>query len=159
LEGLPLKPQSRLFCKKIREKEKEAVISDFRLKIGTIINGMVLRFAGPNIIIDVGKTEAIMPPEEQIHNEKYHLNQRLVVFVVEIKEGIKGEEVVVSRANKGFWKGFLSVKFPKLRKEPLKLRQLKENRETEAKLRFFSNQSGIDPLEAVLGKKELGFRQ
>jgi len=69
LEELPLKQQRQVILQKIREKEKEAVISDFRLKIGTIINGMVLRFAGPNIIIDVGKTEAIMPPEEQIHNE------------------------------------------------------------------------------------------
>jgi len=62
---------------------------------------MVLRFAGPNVIVDVGKTEAIMPPEEQIPNEKYHLNQRLAIYVLEIKEGLKGEEVIVSRVNNG----------------------------------------------------------
>ena len=74
----------QVILQKIREKEKEAIISDFKLKIGTIVNGMVLRFAGPNVIVDVGKTEAIMPPEEQIPNEKYHLNQRLVVYILEI---------------------------------------------------------------------------
>src|ERR1035437_6973831 len=95
----------QVILQKIREKEKEAIISDFKLKLGTIVNGMVLRFAGPNVIIDVGKTEAIMPPSEQIPNEKYHLNQRLVVYILEIKEGLKGEEVVVSRANNGLLEG------------------------------------------------------
>ena len=76
----------QVILQKIREKEKEAIISDFKLKIGTIVNGMVLRFAGPNVIVDVGKTEAIMPPSEQIPNEKYHLNQRLVIYILEIKE-------------------------------------------------------------------------
>src|SRR3989344_4952405 len=56
----------QVILQKIREKEKETIMSDFKQKIGTIINGMVLRFAGPNIIVDVGKTEAIMPPSEQI---------------------------------------------------------------------------------------------
>src|SRR5476651_2668048 len=56
----------QVILQKIREKEKEAIISDFKLKIGTIVNGMILRFAGPNIIVDIGKTEAIMPSNEQI---------------------------------------------------------------------------------------------
>src|SRR5690349_18646109 len=64
----------QVILQKIREKEKEAVISDYRVKIGGIVNGMVLRFAGPNIIVDIGKAEAILPPSEQIPNEKYHLN-------------------------------------------------------------------------------------
>src|SRR3989344_2165692 len=64
----------QVILQKIREKEREAVVTDFRGKIGTIVNGMVLKFAGPNVIVDVGKAEAVMPPQEQIANEKYHLN-------------------------------------------------------------------------------------
>src|SRR3989338_4843532 len=80
----------QVILQKIREKEKEAIIADYKLRIGTIMNGMVLRFAGPNIIVDIGKAEAIMPPTEQIQNEKYRLNQRLAVYIAEIKEGVKG---------------------------------------------------------------------
>src|SRR3990167_3544301 len=58
----------QVILQKIREKEKEAIISDYKMRIGTVVSGMVLRFAGPNIIVDVGKTEAIMPPAEQIPN-------------------------------------------------------------------------------------------
>src|SRR3990172_188220 len=59
----------QVILQKIREKEKEAIIADYKLRVGTIVNGMILRFAGPNIIIDVGKTEALMPIPQQIPNE------------------------------------------------------------------------------------------
>ncbi len=81
----------------IREKEKEAILSDYKLRIGTIVNGMILRFAGPNIVVDIGKAESIMPPQEQIPNEKYYLNQRLAVYIVEIREGLKGEEIMIEQ--------------------------------------------------------------
>src|SRR3989344_5589403 len=85
----------QVILQKIREKEKEAIFSDFQVKVGTIVNGMVLRFAGPNIMVEIGRTEAVMPPGEQIPNENYHLNQRLAVYLVEIKEGLKGKEIIV----------------------------------------------------------------
>src|SRR5438552_15444639 len=62
----------QVILQKIREKEKEAILSDYKVKVGSIVNGMILRFAGPNIIVDIGKAEAIMPVSEQIPNEKYH---------------------------------------------------------------------------------------
>jgi len=55
----------QVLFQKIREAEKSAVIEEYRQRVGTLVNGMVLRFEGPNIIIDVGKTEAVMPPQEQ----------------------------------------------------------------------------------------------
>jgi N utilization substance protein A len=58
----------QVILQKIREKEREAIVTDFRAKIGTIVNGMVLKFVGPNVIVDIGKAEAVMPPQEQIGN-------------------------------------------------------------------------------------------
>ena len=95
----------QVILQKIREKEKEAIISDYKDKVGQIVNGTVLRFAGPNVIVDIGKTEALMPPQEQVRDEKYYQNQRLVVFIKEIREGAKGEEVIVSRADNGLLEG------------------------------------------------------
>jgi len=143
----------QVILQKIREKEKEAVISDFRLKIGTIINGMVLRFAGPNIIIDVGKTEAIMPSEEQIPNEKYHLNQRLIVYVVEIKEGLKGEEVVVSRANNGLIEGLFKREVPEVAQGAVEIKAIEREPGNRSKVAVYSNQSGIDPVGSCVGQK------
>jgi N utilization substance protein A len=143
----------QVILQKIREKEKEAVISDFRLKIGTIVSGMVLRFAGPNIIVDVGKTEAIMPPEEQIHNEKYHLNQRLIVYIVEIKDGLKGEEVVVSRANKGLLEGLFKREVPEVAQGAVEIKAIEREPGNRSKVAVFSNQSGIDPVGSCVGQK------
>jgi N utilization substance protein A len=95
----------QVILQKIREKEKEAILSDYKVKIGGIVNGMVLRFAGSNVIIDIGKAEAILPASEQIPNEKYHLNQRLVFYLSDIRQGPKGEEIIVSRAANGLIEG------------------------------------------------------
>ena len=106
----------QVILQKIREKEKEAIIADYKLRVGTIVNGMVLRFAGLNIIVDVGKTEALMPVPEQIPNEKYHLNQRLAVYISEIREGLKGEEIIVSRASNGLLEGLFKREVPEVAK-------------------------------------------
>lgn len=143
----------QVILQKIREKEKEAIISDFKLKIGTIVNGMVLRFAGPNVIIDVGKTEAIMPPSEQIPNEKYHLNQRLVIYVVEIKEGIKGEEVVVSRANNGLIEGLFKREVPEVAQGAVEIKAIEREPGNRSKVAVYSNQSGIDPVGSCVGQR------
>src|SRR3990167_2878863 len=82
----------QVILQKIREKEKEAIFTDYKVRIGTVVNGMVLRFAGPNVVVDVGKTESFMPPTEQILNEKYHLNQRLAVYLLQMRQGLRGEE-------------------------------------------------------------------
>jgi len=143
----------QVILQKIREKEKEAIISDFKLKLGTIVNGMVLRFAGPNVIVDVGKTEAIMPPSEQIPNEKYHLNQRLVIYVLEIKDGLKGEEVVVSRANNGLLEGLFKREVPEVAQGAVEIKDIVREPGNRSKIAVASNQSGIDPVGSCVGQK------
>ncbi len=143
----------QVILQKIREKEKEAIITDFKLKIGTIVNGMVLRFAGPNIIVDIGKTEAIMPSSEQIPNEKYHLNQRLVVYLSEIKEGLKGEEVIVSRASTGLLEGLFKREVPEVSQGSVEIKQIVREPGNRSKVAVYSNQSGIDPVGSCVGQK------
>jgi len=143
----------QVILQKIREKEKEAIYSDYRLRIGTIVNGMVLRFAGPNIIVDIGKTEGIMPSSEQIPNEKYHLNQRLVVFLVEIKEGLKGEEIIVSRTNNGLLEGLFKREVPEVAQGSVEIKAIEREPGGRSKVAVYSNQSGIDPVGSCVGQK------
>jgi N utilization substance protein A len=143
----------QVILQKIREKEKEAIISDYKLRIGTIINGMVLRFAGPNIIVDIGKAEAVMPSNEQIPNEKYHLNQRLAVYLAEIKEGLKGEEVIVSRAHTGLLEGLFKREVPEVAQGAVEIKQIVREPGNRSKVAVYSNQSGIDPVGSCVGQK------
>src|SRR3989337_3481914 len=82
----------QVILQRIREAEKKAIIADYSTRVGTIINGMVLRFDGPNVIIDIGRAETVMPPQEQIPNEQYRLNQRLTFYIEGIRESMKGNQ-------------------------------------------------------------------
>jgi N utilization substance protein A len=143
----------QVILQKIREKEKEAIITDYKVRIGTIVNGMVLRFAGPNIIVDIGKAEGIMPPSEQIGSEKYHLNQRFSVYLKEIHEGPKGEEVLVSRADNGLLEGLLKREVPEVAQGSVEIKAIEREPGNRAKIAVASTQSGIDPVGSCVGQK------
>ncbi len=143
----------QVILQKIREKEKEAIFSDYKVRIGTIVNGMVLRFAGPNVIVDIGKTEAIMPPAEQTPNEKYHLNQRLAVYLSEIREGTRGEEIIVSRASNGLVEGLFKREVPEIAQGNVIIKTIAREPGNRAKVAVTSTQSGIDPVGSCVGQK------
>lgn len=143
----------QVILQKIREKEKEAIIADYKLRVGTIVNGMILRFAGPNIIVDVGKAEALMPIPEQIPNEKYHLNQRLAVYVSEIREGLKGEEIIVSRSSNGLLEGLFKREVPEVAKGSVIIKNIAREPGVRCKVAVYSNQQGIDPVGSCVGQR------
>jgi len=143
----------QVILQKIREKEKEAIISDYKDKMGQIVNGTVLRFAGPNIIVDIGKAEAMMPSTEQIQNEKYYQNLRLVVYIKEIREGLKGEEVIVSRADTGLLEGLFRREVPEVAQGSVIIKSIVREPGNRAKVAVASIQSGIDPVGSCVGQK------
>jgi transcription termination/antitermination protein NusA len=143
----------QVILQKIREKEKEAIIADYKLRVGTIVNGMILRFAGPNIIVDVGKTEALMPIPEQIPNEKYHLNQRLAVYISEIRPGLKGDEIIVSRSSNGLLEGLFKREIPEVAKGSVIIKNIAREPGARCKVAVFSNQQGIDPVGSCVGQR------
>jgi transcription termination/antitermination protein NusA len=143
----------QVILQKIREKEKEAVLSDYRVKIGGIVNGMVLRFAGPNVIIDIGKAEAVLPPSEQIPNEKYHLNQRLVFHLLDIRQGPKGEEIIVSRSANGLIEGLFQREVPEVAQGSVEIKAVVREPGNRSKVAVFSGQPGIDPVGSCVGQK------
>lgn len=143
----------QVILQKIREKEKEAILSDYKIKIGSIVNGMILRFAGPNIIVDMGKTEAIMPSSEQIPSEKYHLNQRLIFYLLDIKQGAKGEEIIVSRSNNGLIEGLFKREVPEVAQGSVEIKTIVREPGNRAKVAVYSSQQGIDPVGSCVGQK------
>ncbi len=143
----------QVILQKIREKEKEAVLSDYRVKIGGIVNGMILRFAGSNIIVDIGKTEALFPVSEQVASEKYHLNQRLAFYLLDIRQGPKGEEIILSRASNGLIEGLFAREVPEVQQGSVVIKSVVREPGNRAKVAVFSEQSGIDPVGSCVGQK------
>ncbi|HEV2339616.1 MAG TPA: transcription termination factor NusA [Patescibacteria group bacterium] len=143
----------QVILQKVREKEKEAIITDFRKKIGTVVNGMVLRFVGPNIIIDIGKAEAIMPKEEQISSERYHVNQRFSIVILDIREGTRGEEIIVSRADKSLLEGLFKREVPELAQGSVVIKDIAREAGSRSKVAVAAVGSGIDPVGSLVGQK------
>lgn len=143
----------QVILQRIREAEKQAVLSDFSMKVGTIVPGMVLRFDGPNVIVDIGRTQSIMPPQEQNPGERYHLNQRLTFYIEGIRETMRGSEIVVSRANKGLVEGLFKREVPEVAQGAVELRVIAREAGGRTKIAVFSNQSGVDPVGSCVGQK------
>ena len=143
----------QVILQRIREAEKAAVIEDFTQKVGTIISGMILRFDGANVLVDIGRGEGVMPPVEQNPTERYRLNQRLMVYVAEIRQGERGSEVIVSRAHKGLVEGLFLKEVPEMQTGAAKIQVIAREAGGRTKVAVVSTQSGVDPVGSLVGQK------
>ncbi len=143
----------QVILQRIREAEKQAVLSDYQMKIGTIASGMVLRFDGPNVIVDIGRTQAVMPVSEQSQGEAYHLNQRLTFYIEGIRETARGNEIIVSRAHKGLVEGLFKREVPEVAQGAVELRIVAREAGGRTKVAVYSSQSGVDPVGSCVGQK------
>lgn len=143
----------QVILQRIREAEKKAIITDYTTKVGSIVNGMVLRFDGPTIIVDIGRAEGIMPPSEQIPNERYKLNQRLSFYIEGIRQTVKGEEIVVSRAHKNFIAALFAREVPEVANKSVTIREIAREAGNRTKIAVSSNTSGVDPVGSCVGQK------
>ncbi len=143
----------QVILQKIREAEKDSILHDYSSKIGTITSGMVLRFDGPNVIIDIGRTQSVMPPSEQIRFEKYRLNQRLAFYIVDIRESHRGSEIVVSRAHKGLVEGLFKREVPEIANGSVEIKVIAREGGGRTKIAVSSTQSGVDPVGSCVGQK------
>lgn len=143
----------QVILQRIREAEKQAVLADFQTKVGAIATGMVLRFDGPTIIVDIGRAQAVMPVTEQSQGERYHLNQRLTFYIEGIRETMRGNEIIVSRAHKGLVEGLFKREVPEVASGAVELRVVAREAGGRTKLAVYSNQSGVDPVGSCVGQK------
>jgi transcription termination/antitermination protein NusA len=114
---------------------------------------MILRFDGPNIIVDIGRTQAVMPPSEQSQGEQYRLNQRLTFYIEGIRETVRGNDIIVSRAHKGLVEGLFKREVPEVAQNAVELRVIAREAGSRTKVAVFSAQSGVDPVGSCVGQK------
>ena len=143
----------QVILQRIREAEKQAVLADYQTKVGTIMPGMVLRFDGPNIVVDIGRAQGVMPPQEQSQAERYHLNQRLTFYIEGIRETMRGNEIIVSRAHKGLVEGLFKREVPEVASGAVELRIVAREAGGRTKVAVYSNQPGVDPVGSCVGQK------
>ena len=143
----------QVILQRIREAEKKAIIADYTTKVDTIVNGMVLRFDGSNIIVDIGRAEGIMPVSEQIPNEKYRLNQRLTFYIESIKQTSRGNDIIVSRAHKRLVAALFKREVPEVNNNAVEIKEIAREPGNRTKIAVSSTQNGVDPVGSCVGQK------
>lgn len=143
----------QVILQRIRESEKNSILDEFRTKAGTVMGGQVQRISGPIVTVNLGKAEAIMPPQEQMQGENYSLGQRLKFYIVGIKEGTHGEEIIVSRSDKGLLEGLIKAEVPELTSGAVEIKAIAREAGQRSKIAVSSNQMGVDPVGSCVGQK------
>ncbi len=143
----------QVLLQRIREAEKTAILTEFEKRVGTIINGMIQRIEGPNIVVDLGKTEGLMPQSDQSQGESYRLNQRLKFYIVGIKEGPRGQDILVSRAHKGLVEGLFKLEVPEIGSGIVEVKAVSREAGVRSKVAVSSKQAGVDPVGSCVGQK------
>ncbi len=142
-----------IIVQKIREAEKNSVLEEYEKKVGTLVSGMILRFDGENILVDLGKGEAVMPPSEQNRGENYRLNMRLVFYLEGIRETVKGRQIIVSRSHESLVEGLFRREVPEVASGAVEIRAIAREAGSRTKIAVFSKQPGVDPVGSCVGQK------
>ncbi len=138
---------------KIREAEKGVIMDEFEEKIGSLVSGLVLRFDGPNVRVDLGRTEAIMLAEDRIPNERLNLNQRLTFLIKNIEETPHGKEIFLSRSSAEFVAKLFAREVPEIGSGSVEIKAIAREAGTRTKAAVFSAQTGVDPVGSCVGQK------
>jgi N utilization substance protein A len=143
----------QVVLQRLREAEREVVYEEYSGKEGDIISGVVQRLEGRNVIIDLGKTEAVLPPPEQARTEHYRAGQRLKVLLIEVFKAAKGPQVVVSRTHKDLLKRLFELEVPEIFKGIVEIKAIAREAGYRSKVAVYSRQEGVDPVGACVGMR------
>jgi len=138
---------------KIREAEKGVIMEEFQEKVGSLASGLVLRFDGPNVRVDLGRTEAILLAEDRIPNERLSLNQRLTFLIKAINETPRGKEIFLSRSAPEFVSKLFAREVPEIGSGSVEIKAIAREAGVRTKAAVFSAQTGVDPVGSCVGQK------
>lgn len=138
---------------KIREAEKGAIMEEYGERVGSLVSGLILRFDGPNVRVDLGRTEAIMLAEDRIPNERLNLNQRLTFLIKNIMETPRGKEIFLSRAAPEFVEKLFAREVPEIASKSVTIKVIAREPGVRTKIAVASDQTGVDPVGSCVGQK------
>jgi N utilization substance protein A len=138
---------------KIREAEKGAIMGEYSERVGSLVSGMILRFEGSDVRVDLGKTEGIMLAVERVPNERLDLNQRMSFLLKDIIETPRGKQIILSRADSLFVHKLFEREVPEISSGSVIVNGIAREPGIRTKIAVSSGQSGVDPVGSCVGQK------
>ena len=143
----------QVITQRIREAERNLVLNEFMDKKGTLITGIIQRVEGRNVIVNIGKSDAIMPAKEQIPGEYYKPGNRIRVFVVNVKETTRLPQVIVSHAHAEIVRELFELEVPEIEDNIVEIKSISREAGYRTKIAVWSNDPEVDSVGACIGPR------
>ncbi|MDD5173674.1 MAG: transcription termination factor NusA [Candidatus Omnitrophica bacterium] len=143
----------QVIIQKIREAERDIVLEDYTKRIGTIVNGSVHRFEKGDIVLDLGKTEAILPRSQQCQGERYKQGDRIRAYILEVNKTSHGPQVVLTRSDVLFVKKLFEIEVPEIMDGIVEIKAIAREPGERTKLAVWSKDEKVDAVGACVGMR------
>ncbi len=143
----------QVILQKIREAEKEKIFAEFATRVGTLVNGVVLRLDGPAVVVGIGKAEAIMPAEEKVREEKYAPPAKFTFYLKEIREDEGKKMMIVSRRDPRLVEELFRREVPEVASGSVEIARIARRAGKRTKIAVRSHQNGVDPVGSCVGQE------
>jgi N utilization substance protein A len=138
---------------RFRQAEKEMIFSEFKDRAGDIVTGTVRRFERGDVIVDLGRFEAVMPQRERVQTEDYSIGDRIRAYVVAVENGPRGPEIILSRSHPNFVRRLFEVEVGEIADRTVELRAIAREAGFRTKIAVHSADDKIDPVGACVGMR------
>ncbi|KLU64768.1 hypothetical protein DEAC_c34120 [Desulfosporosinus acididurans] len=143
----------QVVVQRIREAERGMIYDEYVNREGDIVTGVVQRYEQKNVIVDLGKVEAVLPAQEQIPGEVYQSFERIKTYVVEVKKTTKGPQIMLSRTHPGLIKRLFELEVPEIHDGVVEIKGVSREAGARSKIAVYSRDSNVDPVGACVGPK------
>jgi N utilization substance protein A len=141
----------QVILQRVRDAEREGIYAEFIGKEGQILRGVVHRIEKRNVILEIGKAEAILPEREQIPGERYNPGDRIRAFVLEVRRTIKGPQIALSRTHPGYLARLFETEIPEIQEAIVIVKATAREAGERAKVAVASTKRDVDPIGACVG--------
>jgi N utilization substance protein A len=144
----------QVIIQKVREAERDTIYQEFHDRQGDLVNGIVTRVEREgNLLVDLGKTEALLPRREQSFRETFKRNDRIRAYIIEVKRSSSGPQVILSRTHPGFLIRLFEMEVPEIYEGIVEIKEAARDNSGRAKIAVASNDRDVDPVGACVGMK------
>ena len=143
----------QVIIQRLREAEREAIFSEFKGREGEIISGVVQRKEGQLVFIDLGKTNGLLIPVEQILTDNYRISQRFRFMILKVEETPRGPVVLLSRSHPKLVLGLFKVEVPEIDSGSVEVKAIAREAGSRTKIAVISKEEGVDPIGSLVGQK------
>ena len=143
----------QVIIQKVREAEREGVYNEFKDRVGEVVNGIVRRYERGDLIVDLGRAEALLPNREQAPRENYRQSDRVRAYISEVKMSSKGPQIILSRTHPGLLISLFKSEVPELSEGIVEIKEAVREPGSRAKIAVVSHDIDVDPVGACVGMR------